>query len=92
MAVYKHGVYVREQDTSLTTPIEGTAGLQVIYGTAPINMVADPSKAVNEPTIIQSRTRGENYGGQSYSNVADCSEMGCNGTPRRGSVFCYGSI
>lgn len=54
MAVYKHGVYVREQDTSLTTPIEGTAGLQVIYGTAPINMVADPSKAVNEPIICYS--------------------------------------
>lgn len=32
---YKHGVYVSEQETSLTTPIEGSAGLQVIFGTAP---------------------------------------------------------
>ena len=54
MAVYKHGVYVREQDTSLTTPIEGTAGLQVIFGTAPINLAADPTKAVNEPIVCYS--------------------------------------
>lgn len=51
MATYRHGVYVREQDTSLTTPIEGTAGLQVIFGTAPINLSADPSSAVNTPKI-----------------------------------------
>lgn len=35
MATYKHGVYVTEQGTALTTPIEGSAGLQVIFGTAP---------------------------------------------------------
>ena len=32
---YKHGVYTSEIDTSLIVPIEGTAGLQVIFGTAP---------------------------------------------------------
>jgi len=36
---YKHGVYVTEQATSLVAPIEGTAGLQVIIGTAPVNQV-----------------------------------------------------
>ena len=51
---YRHGVYVSEQDTSLTAPIEGSAGLQVIFGTAPINMVADPAKAVNTPLICYS--------------------------------------
>jgi phage tail sheath protein FI len=54
MATYRHGVYVSEQDTSLTTPIEGTAGLQVIFGTAPVNMVADPYKAANIPQICYS--------------------------------------
>ena len=32
---YFHGVYNSEQDTSLTTPIQGSAGLQVIFGVAP---------------------------------------------------------
>lgn len=32
---YKHGVYTSEVATSLIVPIEGTAGLQVIFGTAP---------------------------------------------------------
>ena len=32
---YKHGVYVRENATSLTATIAGTAGLQVVVGTAP---------------------------------------------------------
>ena len=51
---YKHGVYIFEQDTSLTTPIEGTAGLQVIVGTAPINMVKDPYKVANVPQVCYS--------------------------------------
>lgn len=41
---YNHGVYNQEQETSLTTPIQGTAGLQVIFGTAPIHMAADPRR------------------------------------------------
>lgn len=32
---YRHGVYTREEKTDLTTPVEGTAGLQVIFGVAP---------------------------------------------------------
>ena len=51
---YKHGVYVSEQDTSLTVPIEGTAGLQVIFGTSPVNMTADPYHAANVPKICYS--------------------------------------
>lgn len=48
---YKHGVYVSEQETSLTAPIEGTAGLQVIFGTAPCNLADDPAAAVNSPKL-----------------------------------------
>ena len=32
---YRHGIYTREGKTTLTTPVEGTAGLQVVFGTAP---------------------------------------------------------
>lgn len=48
---YKHGVYVTEQETSLTAPVSGTAGLQVIFGTAPVNLVDNPSGAVNVPKL-----------------------------------------
>ena len=34
---YNHGVRVAENPTSLMAPIEGTAGLQVIIGVAPVN-------------------------------------------------------
>ena len=48
---YKHGVYTSEQATSMVAPVLGTAGLQVIIGTAPVNMTADPSAAVNTPIL-----------------------------------------
>jgi len=44
---YKHGVYNSEQDTSLTTPVQGSAGLQVIFGVAPIHLASDPTTAAN---------------------------------------------
>lgn len=49
---YKHGIYQDEIATSISAPIEGTAGLQVIVGTAPVNMLADPSAAVNTPIVV----------------------------------------
>ena len=51
---YKHGVYISEVPTSLIAPIEGTAGLQVIIGTAPVNMLAEPEEAVNKPLLVHS--------------------------------------
>ena len=51
---YKHGVYTSEVATSLVAPIEGTAGLMVVVGTAPVNMLADPAGAVNRPLLVHS--------------------------------------
>lgn len=53
-SAYKHGVYVSEQETSLVAPVEGTAGLQVIFGTAPVNMLDNPAAAVNKPQLVYS--------------------------------------
>ena len=53
-SAYKHGVYVQEQETSLIAPVEGTAGLQVITGTAPVNMLDKPEEAVNKPLLVYS--------------------------------------
>lgn len=51
---YKHGVYNAEQATSLTTPIQGSAGLQVIFGTAPIHLAKNPAEAANTPKLCYS--------------------------------------
>ncbi len=51
---YFHGVYNSEQDTSLTTPVEGSAGLQVIFGVAPIHLSSNPAAAVNTPMLCYS--------------------------------------
>ena len=51
---YPHGVYNSEVDTSLTSPIQGSAGLQVIFGTAPIHLTKNPAAAVNAPVLCYS--------------------------------------
>lgn len=53
-STYQHGVYTREVPTSMLAPIYGTAGLQVVIGTAPVNMLADPAAAVNKPLLVNS--------------------------------------
>lgn len=54
MALYNHKISTREIDTQLTAPVNGTAGLQVVIGTAPINMAENPAAAVNTPIIAYS--------------------------------------
>ena len=49
--MYNHGVKVNEQSTSVITPINGTAGLQVVFGTAPVNLLEDPYNATNKLQI-----------------------------------------
>ncbi len=51
---YQHGVYNAEKATSLTTPIQGSAGLQVIFGTAPIHLSENPAAAANTPVLCDS--------------------------------------
>jgi len=51
---YNHGIRVLENATSVAAPITGTAGLQVVFGTAPVNLAEDPEAAVNKPVIAYS--------------------------------------
>lgn len=51
---YNHGVRVIENPTSLTVPRQGTAGLQVIVGAAPVNLAEDPYNATNKPLLAHS--------------------------------------
>lgn len=49
-----HGVRVKEVPTSILTPVNTTAGLPVVFGTAPVHLTADPAKNVNRPVICYS--------------------------------------
>lgn len=47
---YRHGVYVSEVPTSVTPPVEASAGLPVVVGTAPIHL-AETQEYVNKPLL-----------------------------------------
>lgn len=51
MAGYKHGVYTHELPTSIVPPVVSTAGLTVVFGTAPIHLLDNPADAVNKATL-----------------------------------------
>lgn len=48
---YKHGVYISEVPTSILPPVRTSAGLPVVFGTAPIHLSADGVGKVNEPVL-----------------------------------------
>lgn len=74
---YRHGVYNLEQDTSLTTPIQSTAGLQVVFGTAPIHLADNPEAAVNKPVLVYSMPEAQKALGYSddFKNFTLCQSM-----------------
>lgn len=47
----RHGIFITEDSTALTVPITGYSAVQVVIGTAPVNMLDDPSGAVNVPIM-----------------------------------------
>ena len=51
---YKRGVRILEKPTALAAPRTGTAGLQVVVGTSPVNLAENPEKSVNVPMLAGS--------------------------------------
>lgn len=51
---YMHGIRIKENPTSIPTPVTNEAGVPVIFGTAPVNMVSDPEGAVNKLFLCSS--------------------------------------
>lgn len=49
---YLHRIDTEEQRSAVIAPVETDAGLQMIFGLAPVNMVDDPK--VNEPVLVRS--------------------------------------
>lgn len=48
---YFHGIRASEVPTSLIPPVNTTAGLPVVWGTAPVHLTDDPQAYVNKPVI-----------------------------------------
>lgn len=51
---YNHGVRVLEQPTTLSTPVTGTSGLQVVIGTAPVHTKESSKDLINRPVLVNS--------------------------------------
>ena len=51
---YQHGIYIQENPTSVIPPIVSESGVQVVIGTAPVNLAVHPSSAANKPIIAYS--------------------------------------
>lgn len=49
---YKHGIEVTEKATSVRSPLSTQYGVQVIFGTAPVNLAKNPAAAVNRPIKV----------------------------------------
>lgn len=47
---YRHGVYVSEVPTSIVPPVSTSAGLPVVFGTAPVHLALEPVGA-NKPVL-----------------------------------------
>lgn len=54
MAEYKHGIETT-RGSNVEESIEKASVAQVVIGTAPINLLDDPSSAVNKPIIIEKK-------------------------------------
>lgn len=80
MAVYYHGIRVSEEETALTMPVNGTSALQVIFGTAPINLAANPAESVNVPKLCYSFAECVEYFGYSddFEKYTLCQSMYAN--------------
>ena len=73
----RHGVFILEEPTALTVPKESSAGLQVIIGTAPVNLADDPEEVVNTPILANSATEAMEVLGYSkdFKNYTLCQSM-----------------
>lgn len=74
---YLHGVRVQENPTSLPAPVTSEAGVPIVIGTAPVNLVADPAKAVNVPIMCKTFAEAQaalGYSGD-YASYTLCQAM-----------------
>lgn len=71
---YRHGVYVSEIPSSVKAPLTSDAGIQVVVGTAPVNMADDPYNATNIPLLAHTMAEAKAAVGYSsdFKNYTIC--------------------
>lgn len=74
---YMHGVRVQENPTSVASPVLNQSGVPVIFGTAPVNMAADPESATNKLILCNTFAEAKAAVGYSedYDNYTLCQAM-----------------
>ena len=77
MAEYLHRIETEEIETEYLPADGATSGLQVVVGTAPVNMAADPAAVVNTPVLVRSFTEAKKLLGYStdFANYTLCQAM-----------------
>lgn len=77
MEEYRHGVRAEEEGSYVAPPATGTAGLQVIFGTAPVHLTDDPEAAVNTPIVCRTIKDAQKKLGYSedYKKYTLCQSM-----------------
>ncbi|WP_313891123.1 phage tail sheath family protein [Psychrobacillus sp.] len=80
MKKYNHGFTILENPTSIEQPLETLSAVQVIFGTAPINLTSDPKSKVNKPILLRSLEEAKSHFGYSndYENFTLCEAMYVN--------------
>lgn len=69
---YMHGIYVNVNDTQMPAPKFSSGGVQVVIGTAPVNLADNPETAVNRPILCKTLDQAKAAVG--YSENCDWSE------------------
>ena len=74
---YNHGIRVLENPTSIATPLTNTSGVPVIFGTAPVNLAADPGNATNKLFLCNTYDEAKAAVGYSddYENYSLCQSI-----------------
>ena len=63
---YNHGISILENPTSIQQPVETLSAVQVVFGTAPVNLEADSTSKVDKPILLRSLEEAKQHFG--YSN------------------------
>lgn len=74
---YMHGIRIQENPTSVPTPIVNETGVPVVFGTAPVNLAADPAGAVNKLILCNTFAEAQMALGYSedYASYTLCQAM-----------------
>lgn len=74
---YNHGIRIQENPSSVSAPALNASAIPVIFGTAPVNMAADPANATNKLFLCNTFDEAKAAVGYSddYANYTLCQSM-----------------